>query len=488
MRNGKENMRKTLSLIVLFALIILGLTGYGYSQNWNEELAMNHKIGTKDLALNKPVTVNSGIGGERVNDGKDDTSYRALKRKNVEIEIDLEEEMRIDTVVLKESGLNVSDFEIQVFTEEGGWARVYRQEKIEPYRLATFKPVSAEKVKVIIKDSQALPALKTIEVYNLGKVKNDDFKVTAYISMGHLYDKLADGDLSDEELGELFGTDYYDLYTDVFLIFDVAWDENAEIVFKEGEENFANGINSLKKVIGERDVNIFVTVLNPHDNGIVLDTITNKKETLLTNMIAFANKYELDGIDLDWEFPFSQEEYDAYNVFLQELKVRLVTEVGADTQLSLALATWALLYEPETIAIIDQIQVMGYDILDQDGQHASFYGGAVQPVQYLLDQGFSKEQLNVGVPFYGTYIEGRMEQYLYYNLDDIDYSKNLYNMPGRGPVYFNSPQMIKDKTAYALYNGYGGVMVFSLYCDIDMNEEYSLSKSIADTLAERREQ
>ncbi len=61
-------------------------------------------------------------------------------------------------------------------------------------------------------------------------------------------------------------------------------------------------------------------------------------------------------------------------------------------------------------------------------------------------------------------------------------------MPGRGPVYFNSPQMIKDKTAYALYNGYGGVMVFSLYCDIDMNEEYSLSKSIADTLAERREQ
>lgn len=46
-----------------------------------------------------------------------------------------------------------------------------------------------------------------------------------------------------------------------------------------------------------------------------MKSITENRDTLITNMIAFANKYEFDGIDLDWEFPLSQDEFDAYNSF-----------------------------------------------------------------------------------------------------------------------------------------------------------------------------
>ncbi len=311
--------------------------------------------------------------------------------------------------------------------------------------------------------------------------------MTAYLSLGHVYDALMEEDITQEEANRLMHTEYYDTVTDVFFIFDIYWDEDGNIHYREGEDKYTNMLEKFKVMIGERDVNLFVTILNPHDNEKVMKSITDNRDVLIDNMIAFANKHGLDGIDLDWEFPFSQKEFDAYNSFLQELKARMVKEIKPDAQLSLALATWALRYTPETIEIIDQVQVMGYDILDQDGQHASFYGGAVQPIQYLLDQGFTKEQLNLGFPFYGTYIEGRMEQYLYKGLEEeqFNYWDNTYEIKNVGEVYFNSPAMLKDKTAYALYNDLGGVMIFSLYCDTPYENAFSLTRSLAEVLEER---
>jgi hypothetical protein len=467
--------------------MFLLIGGFISNQNLNnEKYLMNDSFEQEDFALNKPITTNTGIGSKRINDGKNNTAYQALQKNNIEIEIDLLEETLIDSIVLKEDGLNISSFEIHLFIDDE-WEKVYEQNKIEYYRLATFDERTTNKVKVVIKEADQLPSIRSIEIYHLGKYKNDDFKVTAYISVGHLYDALMDGELTENEINNLFGTEYYDLYTDVFFIFDIRWDEFGEITYDKGKEKFSRTIQLFQDMIGERDVNIFVTILNPHDNEIVLDTITNKRETLIQNIIAFSVEHNLDGVDFDWEFPFTDEEYDAYNSFLQELKPRLQKEIKPDFQLSLALATWALKYEQETIDIIDQVQVMGYDILDQDGQHSSFYGAAVQPVQYLLDQGFHKEQLNIGVPFYGTYIEGRMEQYLYKSLDSHDFNQNYYNIEDVGVVSFNSPQMLKDKTAYALHNGYGGVMVFSLYCDLEMDNDLSLSNAINNILKERME-
>lgn len=46
-----------------------------------------------------------------------------------------------------------------------------------------------------------------------------------------------------------------------------------------------------------------------------MKSITENRDTLITNMIAFANKYEFDGIDLDWEFPMSQDELTPTTAF-----------------------------------------------------------------------------------------------------------------------------------------------------------------------------
>ncbi len=475
-------------VIILFIIVIVAVSIYSYSNLISSDYLMNVNITDQpNLALGKSVEVNTGIFPSHLIDKNPNNFYKAFKKQDIIIDIDLGSLHEIDSLVLKEIGLNVQDFEIHLFTEEERWEKVYHQDKIELYRLATFSPKKASKVRILVNESQDAPTIRSIEVYNMGLIEEKPFRKTAYISVGHLYDALMNESLSEDEIKKMFHSQYYDLYTDVFFIFDIKWNEFAEITYGEGVENFSNMMTLFRDMLGNRDVNVFVTILNPHDNAVVYDTITRQKDKLIDSMIAFANEYELDGIDLDWEFPFTQEEFDAYNLFLRELKQRMVTEIKPDAQLSLALATWALRYKEETIDVIDQVQVMGYDILDQDGQHSSFYGAAIQPVQYLLDQGFNKEQLNIGVPFYGTYLEGRMEQYLYKYLDEVDYSRNSYDIQDRGEVYFNSAQLIKDKTAYALYGGYGGVMVFSLYCDIEMDESNSLSKAIKDIVDERME-
>lgn len=156
-------------------------------------------------------------------------------------------------------------------------------------------------------------------------------------------------------------------------------------------------MRNLHEVLDEKGVNLVITILNPsgeNGNQRVMKSITENRDTLITNMIAFANKYEFDGIDLDWEFPLSQDEFDAYNSFLQELKARMKTEMWnkEDATLSLALATWALKYTPETIECIDYVNVMGYDILDQDGQHSSFSAAVFRRRITLKFKAFQKSR------------------------------------------------------------------------------------------------
>ena len=52
------------------------------------------------------------------------------------------------------------------------------------------------------------------------------------------------------------------------------------------------------------------------------------------------------------------------------------------------------------------------------------------------------------------------------------------------PVYFNSPSMVRDKTAYAIDCGAGGVMLWHL-CTDSTDPTYSLTQLIARVKASR---
>lgn len=490
----------TVSFICVFLVFLISFSVASELIGTSQKYASNQDyMQSENLALKADKT--------KLNDANERTAYRFFKKNGGEIVLDLGESLAFNNVILKEKGLNVKSFSLLSSNDGVNFTEFYKNDKIEFHRLCTFESLTARFVKLIINESDSLPKIRELEIYNELPKENDNFKVTAYSTIGsQIYKIIDDESISDEEkdlmICNLIDEGYYDTVTDYIQIGNVSWDESGNVwaigwdkVERDEDKYYGRMMKNLHNVLDKTGTNIVVTILNPSGekgNEKVMKSITQNKNTLITNMIAFANKYKIDGIDIDWEFPISQEEFDAYNLFLQELKARMNKEMWnrEKSTLSLALATWALKYTPETIDCIDYVNVMGYDILDQDGQHSSFFSSCVQAADYIESQGFPKEKIILGFPFYGTWEGGRMEQYAYYAIsEEVSPFNNCYTMKKYDTqedryTYFNSQAIIRDKTAYAYFKGYGGVMIFSLYCDLPSGDERSLTKAISDYLQE----
>ena len=160
----------------------------------------------------------------------------------------------------------------------------------------------------------------------------------------------------------------------------------------------------------------------------------------------------LDGIDLDWEHPKDAAEEEGYGKLLAAIH-EVFRPQGL--VLSMTVAGWQRL-PAEGIAAVDTVNVMAYDL---DGRHSTFEG-ATADVKKLLDQGVPPEKIVLGMPFYGRSVESRRRTLTYREIvakhhpaADVDEVDGLY---------FNGPETIQKKTAWAIESGLGGVMVWEL--------------------------
>jgi len=176
------------------------------------------------------------------------------------------------------------------------------------------------------------------------------------------------------------------------------------------------------------------------------------RTTFTNNMINFVNTYNLDGVDIDWEFPDGHEsEYDL-----------LMNELGVAMHSRGKILTAAVLYVqascPSSVfGYVDFLNIMAYDM----GYPHSEYSNTVWALNYWrVTRGLPKEKAVLGVPFYGKDSAGN-----YYSYSDLvaqdpqaPYKDNV------GGVYYNGIQTIKDKTTLALDQG-GGIMIWELSTD-----------------------
>ncbi|KAG0052947.1 hypothetical protein BGZ83_001873 [Gryganskiella cystojenkinii] len=150
------------------------------------------------------------------------------------------------------------------------------------------------------------------------------------------------------------------------------------------------------------------------------------RKVFIDGAIDMIRQNNLDGIDIDWEYPGRlgsacntfDEKNDAKNFLklLQELRAAMdVLPNGADLQISLA--TRIVPFDgPEGIMkdvsdfskVVNHINVMAYDINGSwgtvtganaplEGDGLTYSGGA----EAWIQAGFPPEQINMGVPFYG---------------------------------------------------------------------------------------
>lgn len=412
---------------------------------------------------------------------------------NSAVEIKLKEKSTFNTAVIKEVGNEVQYFRLQVWENEE-WKTVYQSEKIQSLRLCSFDSVTTDRVRLSIdKFRSKTPAkIKSIQLYNEPLREAKDFNVTAY--------QRLDGDVPSEVMKRTENeidtyARYYDVYNTVLVFGAVNWKEGKMVFnFEDGEAGFARELSALKEIIARRsnkdhEVKIVCTALADGAGGNghigVNEFMAKHWENVADQMVEFMKKYDLDGLDVDWEYPKTKDDWKCYDKFITKLDDGMKS-VNPGAILSGALSAWSLNMSSETLKRFDQIQFMAYDGNDKDGYQSSLEQAQSGLVDFVKN-GADLKKINIGIAAYGRPLNGAPYWAEWRTMEgkDLYWNSMQYNVECQGQLFdsaFCAPALAGDKTAYALLSGVGGVMVFRVACDKTMDDPNAVACGIENAL------
>lgn len=417
-------------------------------------------------AVNCPLNKNQLSGCSPLAKGK-------LNGKNKDfLDIDFKAPTEINAVTLFEKGSKVTDFEIHAEID-GCFKMIYKQNRIAEFRLCAIDSVVTSKIRIKVCNTRR-GRFKEISayVYNIPP-KSRDFRRTAYIVTDN-YDKIDKANLKH--------------YNKFNLIGKITMNRSGEVILPD--DTFEKTLKIVREHDGNADI---VATIFPNGGENPVEIFSNPETP--KNIKTFLDKYDLDGVSFDWEYPKGLKQWHLFDDFVVELKKAI-----GDKSISLALASWIRYqFSDEAVKAIDVVEVMTYDDMarDKDGHHSEFFGGCPNAVHRFVQYGFSSEQLDIGLPFYARPVDAtgywkdykdevdkmdRFTNVVSGDYKDLDWKKKEITVKDR---FYNSVQMIEDKTAYCIYENVGGVMVWALSCDVPDSHELCLSKAIDETCKKR---
>ena len=251
--------------------------------------------------------------------------------------------------------------------------------------------------------------------------------------------------------------------------------------------NFAPvaGLQALAEKAHENDVKILSALAggNPPQHLKELIKPANRKK-LVDGLTQLTRTYSLDGVDVDLEGDFVNENYEA---FVVDLSAALKKE---GRMMTAAVATWnSAAYSSKAIALFDLINIMSYDQTgpwrkDQPGPHSTYEAAEADFEHWNVSRGIRAEKLVLGLPFYAYGFGPDIRQDMNYGELVSAYpgaeKVDQWELPGKGIFYYNGLPTIKKKVAYAVKQSAAGVMIWQLLGDA--TDEHSLLKAINDNV------
>ncbi|WP_017257166.1 LamG-like jellyroll fold domain-containing protein [Pedobacter arcticus] len=207
-----------------------------------------------------------------------------------------------------------------------------------------------------------------------------------------------------------------------------------------------------------------------------------------TARTAFANNvnsvlstYNFDGVDLDFEWCYSTQEWTDYSNTILELKPQLPT----NSIFSVTLHPLYYKISAAAIAAIDFASIQSYGPSPDRYPYNEF----VSNVSTILNYGYPKNKVVMGLPFYAaasdnskvtTTYKTIVSQYpsLSPALDIIDVSINSVPVS----MTYNGQETIVNKAKYIRDQDLLGVMYWDLATDVDVSNNLSLLKSLNSIL------
>ncbi|KZN68070.1 glycosyl hydrolase family 18 protein [Pseudoalteromonas luteoviolacea] len=178
------------------------------------------------------------------------------------------------------------------------------------------------------------------------------------------------------------------------------------------------------------------------------------RATFIRNLMAFVEQYQLDGVDMDWEYPDPGSSANNYALLMNELSVELKAKGKFLTAAVVALGYTGGGVLESVFNDVDFLNLMAYDA--NNGDHAN-YQYALDSIAYWQGRGLSKEKTVLGVPFYS-----RPTWQAYRALIAQDAANACRDTDGTS--YYNGIPTIRAKTQLALDTA-GGIMNWELSHD-----------------------
>lgn len=214
-------------------------------------------------------------------------------------------------------------------------------------------------------------------------------------------------------------------------------------------------------------------------------TMCSKEEyrnAFANNIKKLINEYKFDGVDLDFEWPLTQEEYNNYSQTI--LKLREV--IGNSTILTVSLHPLYFKISQEAINAVDHISLQCYGPSPQRFPYDVY----VKDAEAALNYGITKEKLILGLPFYGAE-ENKQGTASYWDF----VQSNLINTPDTDEVIyknkkyiFNGQNTIRKKTQYVMENDIAGIMTWDLATDLTLSDPKALLKVIVEEMKQTKKQ
>lgn len=477
-----KNMKKVISFL---CVIFIGALCAAAFSGCNE--ASYQGAFENNLASSATVTSSeNNADAQKVVDGKNNTALSLSKSGQI-IRLQLSQKTSFNTLVLRE---NVNSFneggitKFRVYTILGqDKTFIYESDFVGPYRMCELKEQSAEAIEIEITCRKKV-ALSEVELY--------DMQRDSSIRVNHYHDDVSAGYFTSR-LNDAVYSKTFDIITDITLFGAIKWNREGELIYVSiSEEDMKKEMEALKTIIGERDVKIYLNLLTYTENGESVSSaatysIDHHLDYLIKNIAAVVYQYDFDGVDFDWEYPENAGQWANYGKLITSLKNLISIE---NKKVTVALPIWGSQLNQKAKDAIDYVNVMTYDDFDAYGNHSSF-GAAVRGLKFLMDKGFDKSKLCLGLPFYGRPSTGAahwprfrdciIDEWTNYH-PQFTYVQEWDETYPTTDAYFNSPSLIRDKTAYAMAMGIGGVMIWAGNYDVELDNPLSLYAAIAQVL------
>ncbi|VXD11539.1 glycosyl hydrolase family 18 protein [Marinoscillum sp. 108] len=197
----------------------------------------------------------------------------------------------------------------------------------------------------------------------------------------------------------------------------------------------------------------------------------SSRNNFVNNVLSVINQYNLDGADIDWEFPepVNGAPDNNFTLLMGQLSTALHNQ-GKLLTAAVNGSAWAADgISSQVFGYVDFLNIMAYD--GDAGAGHSPYSYAESALNYYKGRGLPAAKAVIGVPFYAR---PSWKGYNTLIAEGADPYSDYFNGD-----YYNGINTIKAKTALAKSQG-GGIMIWTL--DHDVQGQYALLKAIKDEM------